>query len=62
MGSSINRRPRRSGKVSESPNRNLYSRAHDLVGERNPREHKFAVQAQKLHAGADQTPLKPPNI
>jgi ATP-dependent Lon protease len=29
---------------------NLYSRAHDLVGERNPREHEFAVQLRSFDA------------
>jgi ATP-dependent Lon protease len=35
---------------------NLYSRARDLVGERNPREHEFAVQLRSFDAsksGAD---------
>jgi ATP-dependent Lon protease len=35
---------------------NLYARAHELVGERNPREHEFAVQLRSFGAaksGAD---------
>ena len=30
---------------------NLYGRARDLVGERNPREHEFAVQLRSFDAG-----------
>jgi ATP-dependent Lon protease len=30
---------------------NLYSRANELVGERNPREHEFAVQLRSFDAG-----------
>jgi ATP-dependent Lon protease len=30
---------------------NLYSRAHELVGDRNPREHAFAVQLRSFDAG-----------
>jgi ATP-dependent Lon protease len=29
---------------------NLYARAHDLVGDRNPREHEFAVQLRSFDA------------
>src|SRR5205823_3211795 len=30
---------------------NLYSRAFDLVGDRNPREHEFIVQLRSFDAG-----------
>ena len=29
---------------------NLYGRAHELVGDRNPREHEFAVQLRSFDA------------
>ena len=45
---------RESTKIAEQ---NLYARAHDLVGDRNPREHEFTVQLRAFDAskGADQT-------
>ncbi len=38
---------RESVKIAEQ---NLYSRAHELVGDRNPREHEFAVQLRSFDA------------
>ena len=38
---------RESVKLAEQ---NLYSRAHELVGDRNPREHEFAVQLRSFDA------------
>lgn len=45
---------RESVKIAEQ---NLYARARDLVGDRNPREHEFTVQLRAFDAskGADQT-------
>ena len=39
---------RESVKIAE---RNLYGRARELVGDRNPREHEFAVQLRSFDAG-----------
>lgn len=38
---------RESTKIAEQ---NLYARAHELVGDRNPREHEFAVQLRSFDA------------
>ena len=39
---------------------NLYSRAGELVGDRNPREHEFAVQLRSFDAGKSGSALGVP--
>lgn len=41
---------------------NLYGRAQELVGDRNPREHEFAVQLRSFDAGKSGTALGVPAL
>jgi ATP-dependent Lon protease len=41
---------------------NLYGRAHELVGDRNPREHEFAVQLRSFDSGKSGTNLGVPAL